>query len=220
MSSLFAVLAVFDRKLFLLLNAGVANPFFDFVFVHATEATFWIIPGCAILLFFIIRKKKEALPVIGMALCTVAVSDPVAARLLKPLFGRYRPCHPDFFVAGGHFLCGMKTSLSFPSVHAVNVFAQATLLTFFYPKWKWVFFSFAVFIGYSRIYVGVHYPADVAAGAAAGVVIGMVTFQVYRIIRNRWNARLQRSKGTALTAPGISELPGREPDVPLKDDRT
>jgi undecaprenyl-diphosphatase len=186
-----------DRNVFLLLNTAVANPFFDVLFVHTTEAAFWIVPGIAALLLFILKKKKEALVVIGLALLTVAISDPVAARILKPLFGRHRPCHPEYFVAGGRFLCGMRTSLSFPSVHAVNIFAQATLLSCYYPRWKWVYAVFAVFIGYSRIYVGVHYPLDVAGGAVTGCIIGGLVFGGYRIVYTWW-----RKKNTAKSVSG------------------
>ena len=165
-----------DCSLFLLLNASLTHPLFDVIFKHGTEASFWIIPGIIAAVLFIVKKRKNALVILGLGMVTVAITDPLAARVLKPLFGRVRPCHPEFYVVGGHFLKGMKHSLSFPSVHAVNIFAQATLLTWFFPKWKWLYILFACFIGYSRIYVGVHFPADVTTrriGTTAGHAIGI-----------------------------------------------
>ena len=182
-----------DRTLFLFLNTAFANPLFDIIFSNGTEATFWIVPGIGAAVFFIAKKRKEALIVAGLMMVTVAITDPVTAKVLKPFFGRCRPCHPEFFIQGGHFLCGMKHSLSFPSNHAANIFGQAILLTFIYPKWKWVYLSFALFIGYSRIYVGVHYPADVIAGAlfgsACGGVVYVCWFRISVHVKKRWKGK-------------------------------
>jgi undecaprenyl-diphosphatase len=183
--SLYEHLLSLDRALFLLFNRTIASPPFDWIFTTGTEATFWIVPGIIAAAVFIFRRRKEALVVLGLALVTVAITDPLSTSILKPLFGRARPCHPDLFVAGGRFLAGMRYSLSFPSVHAVNIFAQATLLACFYPRWTWVYALFACFIGFSRIYIGVHYPADVAAGAVAGMAVGGGVFLLYRVVRSR-----------------------------------
>jgi undecaprenyl-diphosphatase len=180
------LLKALDRSLFLLLNVSLTHPLADVVFIHGTEAFFWILPGIGAVVLFIMRKRQEALVVLGLGILTVAITDPLAARVLKPFFGRLRPCHPHYFIDGGRFLSGMKHSFSFPSVHATNVFAQATLLYFFYPKWKWVYLSFACFIGYSRIYVGVHYPLDVAAGAIVGIGVGCGIFFLYRLAADRF----------------------------------
>ncbi len=175
-----------DRKLFLFFNSTIANPFFDVIFTKGTEFTFWIIPGIIVLTIFVFRKRSEALIVIGLALLTVAVTDQFSTLVLKPLFHRARPCHPDLFVHGGRFLSGMRNSLSFPSVHAVNVFAQAALLSCFYPRLIWLYALFAFFIGFSRIYIGVHYPADVAGGAIVGIAAGIGVFLLFGTVKNRF----------------------------------
>ncbi|HEV8249842.1 MAG TPA: phosphatase PAP2 family protein [Gaiellaceae bacterium] len=62
---------------------------------------------------------------------------------------------------------------SFPSAHAATSFAAAVLLTRWLPgRWP-VLFVLAVAIAYSRVYVGVHYPGDVLAGAALGVLVAI-----------------------------------------------
>ena len=180
----FEQLLSFDRALFLLFNRTIANPFLDLIFTNGTEARFWIVPGIIAAALFLYKKRKEAVIVLGVAILTVAITDPFATRILKPLFHRPRPCHPELFVAGGRFLSGMRHTYSFPSVHAVNIFAQAALLACFYPRWTWVHALFACFIGFSRIYVGVHYPADVAAGAMVGIAVGGGVFLLYRMARS------------------------------------
>ncbi len=187
-----------DRALFVFFNAVISNPVFDVVFPYITKSRHWVIPGIVGAVVFIFFKKKQALIILGLAIITVALSDPISVRILKPLFGRLRPCHPSYFqdgvhmfLQGCHFFFGHKTSLSMPSAHATNIFAQAMLLTLFFPKQVWYFFVFAAAIGFSRVYVGVHYPFDVFVGALVGMAIGASVYLLYNYIR-QW-VRLRKT---------------------------
>ncbi|MDG5816482.1 phosphatase PAP2 family protein [Chitinispirillales bacterium ANBcel5] len=171
-----------DQELFLFFNSVLIHPFLDFLLPRATHPNFWIIPAFIAVIFFVRKEKKKALIVVGLSLVTVAISDPVSARILKPLFGRLRPSHPEFFIEGGRFLTSMRSSFSFPSSHSMNVFAQAALFSSFYPSKKIWFILFAVFIAYTRVYVGVHYPADVFSGAIFGTAVGLFVYYAYQTI--------------------------------------
>ena len=57
---------------------------------------------------------------------------------------------------------------SFPSAHTTFSFMMATLLAFCFPRYQVIFFVFAGFIGWTRVYLGLHYPTDVIAGAILG----------------------------------------------------
>jgi undecaprenyl-diphosphatase len=57
---------------------------------------------------------------------------------------------------------------SFPSAHAVFAFMMATILAHWFPRYRIIFFIFAGIIGWTRIYLGLHYPTDVTAGALLG----------------------------------------------------
>ncbi len=174
-----------DKFIFLLINNYCSNSVFDIFFMTITEAKFWIIPASAGAIFFIKHEKKKAVIILGLAVVTVAVTDPVSSQILKPLFGRHRPCHPEFFIQGGNFLAGMKTSLSFPSSHAMNMFAQAALLSCFYPSKTPIFYGFALLIGISRIYVGVHYPSDIVGGAFFGIIIAYSVYFTFFFINRK-----------------------------------
>ena len=65
------------------------------------------------------------------------------------------------------------STYSFPSGHATVSFACATVLALAVPRLRWPLFTLAALIAFSRVYVGVHYPGDVLAGAVLGVLLAI-----------------------------------------------
>ena len=178
-----AMILELDKTIFLFCNNTITHPVLDWFFVLITNGRTWIAPAIITATIFIFKQKKAAILPLLLMMATVALSDPVGNYVLKPWVHRLRPCNPDALVEGGRFLLGNKWSYSFPSQHSMNMFAQATLLTFFYPRNYLYFFGFAAVIGYSRIYVGVHYPLDVLGGAVFGMVSGGLIFALYQLIQ-------------------------------------
>jgi undecaprenyl-diphosphatase len=188
-----------DTALFIFINHAIANPVFDFIFPAITNGLFWIVPGIAAAVFYFKWEKRKALIVLCLSLVTVGISDPICNRLIKPAVHRHRPCNPQVTIDKGRFLLGRKTSDSFPSSHAMNIFAQAALFSFFYRKRALWFFLFAGIIGFSRVYVGVHYPFDVLGGAVGGILAGSLVYCGYfamksQIARRSRSAAFQSSK--------------------------
>ena len=77
-------------------------------------------------------------------------------------------------------------SPSFPSGHTSSAFATATSLSLSYPKWYVIVpsFAYAGTVAYSRMYLGVHYPSDVAAGALIGAGCAYLTYKVNKALQN------------------------------------
>jgi undecaprenyl-diphosphatase len=98
----------------------------------------------------------------------VSFSDLLGATL-KELIERDRPCH---ILANVKDIANCSNSFSFPSNHAINTFTFATIVTLTYRKFGFLLYTLALLIGYSRVYLGVHYPTDVLAGIICGIVIG------------------------------------------------
>ncbi len=101
----------------------------------------------------------------------ILITDQLSSHVLKDLFDRVRPCE---MLEGVRMIDGCRHSLSFPSSHAVNTFAAATLFSLFYRRWvPWVAYGLAAIVSYSRVYLGLHYPSDVLGGAMIGALCAL-----------------------------------------------
>ena len=107
-------------------------------------------------------RGKVALLILASGLASL---DPLIASSLKKVVGRERPflTFPEIQVRGGR-----GGQPSFPSSHATNAFFAAAVVAFYYRRAGIPAFGLAAAVGFSRVYNGVHYPLDVAAGAILG----------------------------------------------------
>lgn len=173
-----------DQWLFLQLNTRFTNPLFDAVLPYFRDSVFWA-PLYLFLLVFIALNYEAKGGWWSLAfLCTIAIADLTSSRIFKEVFERLRPCQDPFFSPSIRLLLKQcSTSYSFTSSHAANHFGMATFVSLtFYPTFhRWVYLSYlwAFFIAYAQIYVGVHYPLDVAGGAAIGTLAGLLTARVF-----------------------------------------
>lgn len=127
----------------------------------------------------------------------ILLTDQLSSHVLKDLFGRVRPCEALEVVRA---IDGCRHSASFPSSHAVNTFAAATLFSLFYRRWvPWVAFGLAALVSYSRIYLGLHYPSDVLGGAVIGIASALVVVWVYKRLAESMHKR-RAAKGASGTA--------------------
>lgn len=120
---------------------------------------------------------------------TIVLSDQLNSAVLKSVFDRLRPC---FTLPDVHLLVPCGSGRSFPSSHAVNNFAGAFVVSFFYPKLTWWMYGFAAVVAFSRVYVGVHYPSDVLAGALVGLGCGALVVAAYQWAEVWWRGYRSR----------------------------
>jgi undecaprenyl-diphosphatase len=176
------------------LNRDVANPVFDVIMPFITNKNNFNVPFILIILGLLIFGGKKGRITVLFGLVIVVMSDQLSSAVIKPLVGRIRPCHPEALIEGARYLIGYKTSFSFPSSHAANMASTATWFSYHYKRYSWIFITIAVLVGYSRIYVGVHYPADVLGGAAVGVFCAFIVMGAERGIAGLRRKRIDKRR--------------------------
>jgi len=171
-----------DTDIFLFLN-GLHNSFFDFIMYWVSTTVLWIPLWLYFIYLLISEYKKQAVWLILALLVAVSLADSISVHLFKNVFERLRPCHNEEIVNLVHIVkdhCGGK--YGFVSSHAANMFAIAVFMgNALKPKFKYAFvllLLWATLISYSRIYLGVHYPADVIGGGLLGSLIAFVIWRV------------------------------------------
>ncbi|MCU0452163.1 MAG: phosphatase PAP2 family protein [Bacteroidetes bacterium] len=186
-----------DVWLFHMLNGTWTNPFFDVAMPFVTDLNkqSWMLAFIAALIVWALwrggTRGRQAVLVLTL---TILIMDQFSSAVLKDLFLRPRPCHE---LTDVRLLVSCGAGKSFPSSHAVNTFAGAVVLGFFYPRAWWYLLGYGALVAYSRIYVGVHYPFDVIGGgiigAAGAALILWVSGNVVRFIRRRQAAEPGRA---------------------------
>ncbi|CBE68694.1 MAG: phosphatase PAP2 family protein [Candidatus Methylomirabilis oxygeniifera] len=188
-----------DEAGFYLINRSLQNPFFDLLMPFVSNKWNFALP-VAVLLGYILLFRPKRDRIIALSTIAVILLTDETSQLLKDLFERTRPFHPLRDIT-------RPVSFSFPSNHASNMFALAVFLSYNYSRSGWLCFPVAALVGYSRIYVGSHYPFDVLGGALWGVMVGLLGAVAVR--------RLMRMAGARHTSPAGDEKdrPAGEPET-------
>ncbi len=178
----FSVFLPFDKAVFewvgQIFNYGISSvisPIMTFITHLGDDGIIWIALAIILMLF---KKTRKVGVVMGGALICMLICNNI---VLKNLFARTRPFNLEEWQSWFVFpeLVKRPSSFSFPSGHTSSAFAAATALI--YSKKPGVIipgFIFAALMGFTRIYVHVHYCTDVLFGALFGIIYGLIAMLI------------------------------------------
>lgn len=179
------LLKAIDHQLFLLVNHiphAVAVDWFALTLSGIGTAGFiWIVLG---IVLFVREERKDHWFFLPFLLSFVFAWLGVEY-FLKPVIGRIRPTE----MMGAVVVGSMPGNFSFPSGHASIAFALAAVLAAKEKRWFWWVYTLALLVACSRVYLGVHYPADVVVGGVLGWTIGKVALAVTGVLRRDMGRR-------------------------------
>ncbi len=205
--SIYNFLVGLDLWILKLFNSDLENPYLDHFWLFITQmhkskiVMIGIVPVLAAYVVYIYRwEAVKLLIALGLA---IALADSISYRGIKQFVDRPRPFQNPVTSSWLRKI-GTAHGSSFPSNHAANSFAAAVVLSWYFRRGRYVFYSLAAAVALSRITLGVHYPSDVVAGIILGICVGwLVTSELakrMRVSKKRGESWTWRSRSRRQTA--------------------
>jgi undecaprenyl-diphosphatase len=184
-SVIFKPLLQFDHWLFDKINQEWINPIFDLVLPIIRQQELWYPFYLFLLVFALYNFRMKGYWWSATLIMTIIISDLISSSLVKSLIFRYRPCQDPELMDGVRLLVNYcPPHSSFTASPACNHFAAAwfIFITLNHTgSWRWLLFPWAFIISYAQVYVGIHYPLDIAGGAILGTALGLAMSKFFRM---------------------------------------
>lgn len=180
------VIKQIDQSLLLFLNS-FHNSFWDKAVTLFTSSEIWI-PFYLLIVYVIIKTyKRNSIYILILIALSIVVSDQFSG-LIKNSVQRLRPTHDPILGNLVHNIYNRGGLFGFFSGHAANTFTVAMILAKLFKDrlFSFVIFVWAIFVSYTRIYLGLHYPGDILTGWIWGILSGLAFYQLMVIVQQKY----------------------------------
>jgi len=175
-----------DQEVFLAINQGLSNVFFDWLMPVLRNPYSWAPLYLFIIIFCIRNYRNKGVIIVLFVLITFGLADAISSSVIKKSVKRIRPCNDIEFKEEVAVRVRCGSGYSFTSSHATNHFAiSVVLIMIFFKRWRhilWLALLWAFIVSFAQIYVGVHYPLDILGGALLGAFIGYIIGLIFRVV--------------------------------------
>lgn len=183
-----------DEAIFRSINVNGHHIVLDYILPFIRNKYFWVpLYLFLISVIWINFPRKAIYFLLSMVLC-IFLSDTISSEWVKKTVKRVRPCNQEVLAQEVKLLVHCGSGYSFPSSHATNHFALALFLIVglgkIWPRIKIPLLIWAGLISFAQVYVGVHFPVDILAGAILGSFIGWAIARMYLKMAEKMNVNL------------------------------
>ena len=201
-----------DTALMLWLN-GFHNSFMDTFMWLVSNKLMWV-PMYVMIPYVLYKRfgiKAALFLVVAMFFINLFATDSFCSQVLRHNILRPRPSNADSPIFGMvHIVNGYRGGhYGFPSCHAANSFSLATLITLVFQNRRTavLMFLWAILHSYSRVYLGVHYPGDIIAGAIIGCMVAGLVYYIFRsVLKVERMRKCQTAEPVIIPYMGLSIL--------------
>lgn len=154
-------------------NLALKNLYLDELAIFCASFLGYILIG--ILFILLIRNFKKYYKIVAQAFISGILARFVIIEIIRFIWYRPRP----FIVEPVNLLLHHSFSASFPSGHATFFFALSTLIYLYNKKTGLLFLGASFLISISRVFCGIHWPADILAGALVGILSALIIKKIF-----------------------------------------